>query len=276
VRGATGEGAPLQRVTIIDNRVESYQKTGIFVAGAVDASITLNRITGLGPVDHIAQNGIQLSAGARGTVQWNRVEQNIYTGSGAASTGILLLGAGPGIEIQINRIEDNDIGVRVISTSDAVMQWNDVSGSTYDGIAIDGLQAAAQGNQVVRNRLGDNSIGIDIFGASAVSNEVIGNRISDSLQAGIQVAFGTTGNVLEENRLQRNVSGAFVSADANDIIGNVIQNSDSVGLHVDGDGNDVQGNTVSGSGSLDVANAGANTYGGNSCSTSTGAPVDCP
>lgn len=276
VRGATAEGAPMQRVTIVDNRVESYQKTGVLVAGAVDASIALNRITGLGPVDYIAQNGIQLSAGARGTIQWNRVEQNIYTVGSVASTGILLLGAGEGVEIQLNRIEDNDIGVRVVSTSDAVVQWNDVRGSTYDGIAIDGLQAAAQGNQVVRNRLDENSIGIDIFGASAVSNEVVGNRITDSLQAGIQVAFGTTGNVLEDNRLQRNVSGVFVSADANDLVDNVIQNSDSVGLHVEGDGNDVQDNTVSGSGGLDVENAGANTYGGNSCSTSTGAPVDCP
>jgi parallel beta-helix repeat protein len=268
--------APVQYVTIVDNRISGYQKTGVFVSGAIDATIMLNRIAGLGPVDFIAQNGIQLAAGARGRIQWNRVEQNIYTGDGAASTGILLTGAGSPLEIEINRVDDNDIGIRVVNTSGAVVQWNDVRGSTFDGIAIDGLQADALGNQVVRNRLTENAVGIDVFGAGAVSNEVVGNRIADSLLAGIQVAFGATGNVLDQNRLQRNVNGVFVSADDNDIVGNSIANSDSIGLHVEGSGNDVQDNSVSGSGALDIENLGSNTYDGNSCTSSSGAPVDCP
>lgn len=208
VRGrAATEGAPVQYVTVADNRIEGYQKTGVFVSGAIDATIVLNRITGLGPVDFIAQNGIQLSSGARGRIQWNRIEQNIYTGSTAASTGILLTSAGSPIEIEINRIEDNDIGVRVVSTSDAVVQWNEVVGSTYDGIAIDGLQGEAARNQVVRNRLSENTIGIDLFGAGAVSNEVIGNRIADSLLIGIQVE-DVGANTFRGNRCTSSPGGA--------------------------------------------------------------------
>jgi hypothetical protein len=74
IRGrAAAEGTPVQYVTIADNRIEGYQKTGVFVSGAVDATIVLNRIAGLGPVDFIAQNGIQLTSGARGRIQWNRI-----------------------------------------------------------------------------------------------------------------------------------------------------------------------------------------------------------
>ena len=265
-----------RRVTIANNRVTGYQKTGVLVTGSVDADVAQNRIAGLGPVDVIAQNGIQLSLGARGRIERNRVEQNVYTGGGVASIGILVLEAGSPLEIERNRVEDNDIGIRVVSTSDVTVEQNEVVGSTFDGIAIDGLAATAQGNQIVQNRLSDNAVGLDLFGEGAVSNEVIDNRISDSLQVGIQVAFGASGNVLEQNRLRNNASGAFVSSDGNDVIANVIASSDAFGLHVEGEGNVVEDNSVSGSGGLDVENVGANTYAGNRCTTSSGAPVDCP
>lgn len=207
-------GLTAQEVVIAANVVEGYQKTGVFVSGDVEVSISGNRITGLGPVSYIAQNGIQLSSGARGTIRWNRVEQNLYTGSDAASTGILLTEAGAPLEITLNRIEDNDLGVRVKSTSDAVVQSNDIAGSTFDGIAIDGLQGAAQGNQLVSNRLADNAIGIDLFGAGATANEVVRNRIRDSALAGIQVTFGATGNDVRSNTVRD--SGALDIANEGD------------------------------------------------------------
>lgn len=277
VRGAPPAQSPtLHQVTIADNRVTGYQKTGVFVSGYVEVDIVANRIEGLGPVDSIAQNGIQLTLGARGRIQWNRVEQNIYTGGNVASTGILLIEAGAPLEIERNRIDDNDIGIRVKSTSDVVVQANDVSGSTFDGIAIDGLEATTQGNQIAGNHLTDNAVGIELFGAGATANEVLGNRIHGSLDVGIQLSAGAAGNVIEANRLRSNAYGAFVSGDGNDIMTNVIVSSDSVGLRVEGSGNDVRRNLVIGSGGLDVENVGANVYRGNSCSTSSGAPVDCP
>jgi len=274
IRGPS-QGAPLQ-VLVALNIVEGYQKTGVLANGSVEVNVTANRITGLGPVGVIAQNGIQLGFGATGSIERNRVEQNIYTGGDAASTGILLLEAGAPIEIARNRIDDNDIGIHLASTSDVVVRSNEISGSTYDGIAIDGRGAPALGNYVVSNRLVDNNIGVDIFGAGASSNEVVDNRITDSVLAGIQLAFGASTNVLEGNRLRRNAAGAFVIGDDNDILDNVIAGSDGVGLHVEGSGNDVQGNDVDGSGGLDIVNSGANAYDDNRCTSSSGSPVDCP
>jgi nitrous oxidase accessory protein NosD len=188
VRGALpAQGGALLQVTIADNRVQGYQKTGVLVIGLVEADVLGNWIEGLGPVSFIAQNGIQLSLGARGGVQWNRVEQNIYTGGDASSTGILVIEAGSPLEIELNRIEDNDVGIRVKSTSDAYVRAN----------AIDGLEAAAQGNQIVANRLADNTGGIDLFGPGATANEVIRNRIVDSYTVGLRVTG--SGNEIQRN-----------------------------------------------------------------------------
>jgi len=110
VRGSTEEGAPAQRVTIIDNRVESYQKTGVLVSGAVDASITLNRISGLGPVDYIAQNGIQVSSGASATIKGNTVSGNWYTPKAFVACGLLFFDAG-GVKQSANNLFGNEINV---------------------------------------------------------------------------------------------------------------------------------------------------------------------
>jgi nitrous oxidase accessory protein NosD len=254
VRGGLAEGAPLQRVSIVNNRVEAYQKTGVFVSGAVEAEVVRNDIVGFGPVGFIGQNGIQLGFGARGRIERNRVGQNLYTGADVASTGILLIEAGSSVVVDRNRLDDNDIGIRVVSTSDVDVVRNEVSRSTFDGIAIDGLAGAAEGNRVFKNRLSDNAIGVDVFGTGAIYNEVIDNRIDGSLLAGIQVAFGATRNLLERNRLRGNATGVFVS----------------------GDGNEVVGNSVTASDGLDVENVGDNVYGNNRCESSSGPPVDCP
>ncbi|HXC80125.1 MAG TPA: hypothetical protein VNU19_24100, partial [Candidatus Acidoferrum sp.] len=46
--------------TISGNTVTDYQKNGITINGNVSATIANNTVTGEGPVDYIAQNGIQV------------------------------------------------------------------------------------------------------------------------------------------------------------------------------------------------------------------------
>src|SRR4051812_19303648 len=72
---ATGTAAGL----IQNNTVSAYQKGGIVTNGAVTATITGNTVTGLGRVDFIAQNGIQVGYGANASVQNNIVSGNAYT-----------------------------------------------------------------------------------------------------------------------------------------------------------------------------------------------------
>jgi hypothetical protein len=73
------------------NDVYQYQKGGIVVNGSNAAvSVTNNTVAGLGPVNFIAQNGVQFGYGATGVVSGNQISDNNYTGCSnqdAAQTG---------------------------------------------------------------------------------------------------------------------------------------------------------------------------------------------
>ena len=94
--------------TISGNSVSLYQKGGIIVRGAnASATILHNTVTGLGPVDFIAQNGIQVSFGGSGVVRDNSVSDNDYTPPGTTSCGILLFDAA-GVKVQQNTYSGNE------------------------------------------------------------------------------------------------------------------------------------------------------------------------
>jgi hypothetical protein len=105
---------------IRNNYVWNYQKGGIVVNGpSASSHIQQNVVLGLGPVDFIAQNGIQAGYGANTQIEQNIVSGNSYTGANdAASGGILLVGGdcygGPptiNTHVQNNTGLGNDIGV---------------------------------------------------------------------------------------------------------------------------------------------------------------------
>ena len=57
------------------------------------ATVSSNTVTGNGPVNYIAQNGIQIGFGASGQVMRNKVTGHSYTGTNnASSAGILIFG----------------------------------------------------------------------------------------------------------------------------------------------------------------------------------------
>jgi hypothetical protein len=93
---------------ISGNQVSLYQKGGIIVRGAgSSADILDNEVRGLGPVNFIAQNGIQVSFGGSAVVRENIVSENDYTPEGTTSCGILLFQAA-GAKVQQNTYRDNE------------------------------------------------------------------------------------------------------------------------------------------------------------------------
>ena len=97
INGATG--------TISGNKVYAFQKNGIEVNGLgadgstptsakTSATIVNNVITGQGPIDYIAQNGIVIRSGATATVKDNTVSSLSYTPDGTEATGLLNYEAG--------------------------------------------------------------------------------------------------------------------------------------------------------------------------------------
>ena len=105
--------------TISGNTVASYQKGGIISnCAGTTVKITNNTVTGEGPVNYIAQNGIQVGYGAMATVTGNTVTGNAYTGANRASSAGILVVGGPlfglpytvGLNIMKNTLTDNDVG----------------------------------------------------------------------------------------------------------------------------------------------------------------------
>jgi parallel beta-helix repeat protein len=135
--------------TISGNQISSYQKGGITVNGNVSATITNNNVTGQGPVDYIAQNGIQIGFGAKATVSGNTVTGNAYTGSNlASSAGILVVGGAfygfantVGLTITKNTLTGNDVGVWLFNA--------DASGNP---------PATATNNAVKINKISDDAV----------------------------------------------------------------------------------------------------------------------
>jgi parallel beta-helix repeat protein len=116
-----GLGAGSATGTVSGNTITNYQKGGITVSGKVSATITGNTVTGQGRVSWIAQNGIQMGYGAKGSVTGNTVTGNAYTGTNFASSGGILVVGGPcfgtglayttGLTISKNTLTSNDVGV---------------------------------------------------------------------------------------------------------------------------------------------------------------------
>jgi hypothetical protein len=107
--GATG--------SIANNTVSAYQKGGIVVNGGSDsADIHNNTVTGLGRVNFIAGNGIQVAFGASGDVHNNTVTGNAYTGANNASSAGILVFGGCGdptskVDVHDNTLMNNDMGI---------------------------------------------------------------------------------------------------------------------------------------------------------------------
>jgi len=86
----TGESGAPTSGTVTDDNVSRYQKGGIVATQSASVTITNNTVTGFGPVDFIAQNGIQVSSGATAEVSGNSIYNNDYTPKSYISCGLLL------------------------------------------------------------------------------------------------------------------------------------------------------------------------------------------
>lgn len=154
------------RGNIINNSVWNYQKGGIVVNGsAASATVANNSVIGFGPVNFIAQNGIQAGYGANVRILHNFVTGNSYTGANlAASAGILIVGGDcysgdltTNIPILQNTGLGNDVGVWLSNLG---------AGCVPPATATKNL---VQGNSLVNNAI----------------NNTTGNGATQGYQAGI-------------------------------------------------------------------------------------------
>lgn len=116
--------AGVTKGTINGNTVSSYQKGGIVVnCTGTTVTVSNNNVIGEGPVNYIAQNGIQISRGATGGIKNNVVSGHQYTGTNwASSAGILLFGGCgtpvvTGVSMTGNTVVNNDVGLYMFNAN---------------------------------------------------------------------------------------------------------------------------------------------------------------
>jgi parallel beta-helix repeat protein len=189
--------------TITGDSISGYQKGGVVVTNTgSSASITNNVITGSGATSVVAQNGIEISAGATGTVSGNSVTENIYsspvTPAQFAASGILIDQAGNNVSVTNNSVSNNDAGIWVLDTQNATITGNAVSGSTYFGIALD-IISTGDSNDLVKNNVSSNNTGdgIDLFGAA--NNTIQGNTTNSNGGNGIMLDQSSAHNTVTTN-----------------------------------------------------------------------------
>ncbi|HMQ70244.1 MAG TPA: hypothetical protein PKC58_14790, partial [Ignavibacteria bacterium] len=88
---ALADDGNARTLDITGNNIHDFQKNATSLSG-IDLSVRVdsNTITGAGPVSYIAQNGVQISYGAAGSVRYNTISGISYVPSTYVSTGILL------------------------------------------------------------------------------------------------------------------------------------------------------------------------------------------
>jgi hypothetical protein len=113
-------------LTLTSLVVNDFQKNAYVLAGTgLTVSVTGGSITGAGNTNTIAQNGIQISSGAGGTVNGTAIANLRYnTPASAVAAGILVFGPGPSVAVSnltgANRFQGVQIPVYFIDASGSV------------------------------------------------------------------------------------------------------------------------------------------------------------
>ncbi len=155
--------AGVRSVALTGNTIEDFQKNAISVDGAgLTATISGNTVIGDGLIptgSGMAQNGIQVSGGAGGSISDNTISAIGRQGDYWTSTYILVYGAADGFAVTDNTLEgtfaggvgsaSNSVGIYVIDVDNAAVTGNAVDGVLWGIIgAYDVDNPGISGNAV--------------------------------------------------------------------------------------------------------------------------------
>lgn len=179
------------RVDISDSSIHDYQKGGITANEAgTEVSISGNAVTGIGPTPQIAQNGIQVAFGAKGTVSDNSVINHVYSLCASSancsftSSNILIFNANS-VKVSGNNLGNSQVNVYYQGNRGDVSNNTIFQSPIFDGIDLIGNQNKAIGNRIFNSE----EAGVFVMGDR---NDVVGNFINEA-------AFGVLKDVSSTN-----------------------------------------------------------------------------
>jgi len=214
------------KVAIDHSSVHDYDKNGITADGSgTNATITANYVVGIGPTTLIAQNGIQLSDSAIGTISGNTVTDDVYINPADCSTpsnppcwsatGILLYDSGGSsakvVTVTANTVSNAQGGVIIVGDSSGTADYNKVTSnkittSPSAGIyLLDGIDLCSNNNTAKSNTVFNSSgSGIHIdseceeSGGTSGNNNTVANNTINEACAGVLEGTGA-GNSISGN-----------------------------------------------------------------------------
>ena len=168
------------KVQVLNSSVHDFQKNGITGnEPGTEINVKGNSVSGDGPSPIIAQNGIQIGFGAKGTVDGNSVNNVIYTPCisvnvcAASSTGILVFDPASPVRISNNNVANTQTGIYLQANKAEAGNNTVFQTRIFDGIAIVGDRNTVNGNSI------SNSDESGVF-VQGNKNEVNGNTINET------------------------------------------------------------------------------------------------
>lgn len=174
--GATG--------TIFNNTITGFHRVGILLDGTgTSATVKGNEVTGIGQkTDGWAENGIQVSRGATGTVNNNKVTDHWWDKNNFVSSGIIVFGSDE-VTAQRNTLDGNDASLILFgdrnnfihNTVEATAPDGSKDGTSHFGAFVSGENNGLRQNDFMTGTSAN--VGIFIFSGS-VNTKLIRNSFS--------------------------------------------------------------------------------------------------
>ncbi len=192
------DGTP-RTLNVIDNNIFDYQKNGMALSGnGLTVNVQNNTVTGAGPTSITAQNGIQVSYGATGTISGNTVSGNFWTGTYGGSNdpisdpnadsaaGILIYQpASTAIQVFNNEVFGNQFGIAAFDTPDLNIHDNTIQGMPHTGFGYPaGIVLSNSDGTIQNNTITINDYGVLVFDTSDPVG-IHNNSITDNTLYGV-------------------------------------------------------------------------------------------
>ncbi len=186
------------QVNILNNSIHDYQKNGIAANEAgTFVNVRGNALTGLGPTNEIAQNGIQVAFGAAGFIDSNSVIDHVYglcvslDVCPTFATNILVVES-DGVKVTRNNTGNSQVNIDYEGNKGEVSDNTVFTSRVFDGVALIGNSNRAAGNTIFNS--GESGVYVD-----GNKNEVTGNTINEA-PVGVLQQASNSGNKIGDNR----------------------------------------------------------------------------
>jgi hypothetical protein len=156
--------------------IKGYQKNGVTIDGAgSEASIQNISVTGAGPIEAIAQNGIGVQLGAKASIKNVSIKRNECENASCGADpltdyqaeGVYFYGAAEGSSVKESAISENDAGVEAFDTTLAEPQTSQVSidndilaANRDEGVLLNQGFATVKGGEISDSNVGVEAIQI--------------------------------------------------------------------------------------------------------------------